>query len=139
MNRRLSRLAARDRRGATAVEFALLAPVFLGMMFFIIEGGRMLYIKQALREVAFATARCMSVSANCSNNGLRQNFARNRAGGYGVDVQASEVTASSNVTCDGNAGQNRIVITIDFRSPASGLLGVMPTTISGTACYPKLS
>ncbi len=56
----LRRLGA-DRRGATAVEFALVAPVLLAMLFGGIEAGRYLWFAAALDHAVGAAARCAEV------------------------------------------------------------------------------
>jgi len=50
-----------DRRGVTAVEFALVAPVFMMFMFLIIDGARIVWTYQTLQEVATNSARCAAL------------------------------------------------------------------------------
>ncbi|GAA3709376.1 hypothetical protein GCM10022268_18330 [Sphingomonas cynarae] len=128
----------RDRRGATAIEFALLAPVFLGMIFSLVEGGRMLWIKQTLAEVAFSTARCMSVSVACDTEAKQKGYALTRAAGYGQTLIAANVVPAPNTTCNGAAGMSQVTITTAFNSPVTGLLPILPSTVSGLGCFPKL-
>jgi Flp pilus assembly protein TadG len=45
------------RRGATAVEMAVVAPVFFLLVFGLVEFGRMVMVKQALAEAARAGCR----------------------------------------------------------------------------------
>jgi Flp pilus assembly protein TadG len=127
-----------DRAGTTAIEFALLAPLFLGMIFSIVEGGRMLWIKQTLAEVAFSTARCMSVSAACNTEAKQKSYALVRAAGYAQKLVAADVVPVSNTTCNGTAGMSQVTITMPFSSPAAGLLPILPPTVSGLGCFPKL-
>jgi Flp pilus assembly protein TadG len=56
--------------GTTAVEFALVAPMFLMLVFGAIEFGRILWTEQALQETAIAGARCMAIAqtTNSSQN-----------------------------------------------------------------------
>lgn len=49
----------RSRNGAAAVEFALVMPVFLLMLFGIEELGRLFWTSHALHETAIATARLL--------------------------------------------------------------------------------
>jgi Flp pilus assembly protein TadG len=53
----LSRRLARDRRGATAVEFAIVAPVFLALTFSILEAGYFFFINSAVDQAAARAAR----------------------------------------------------------------------------------
>ena len=71
----------RCNAGATAVEFALLAPIFFMMLFGLIEFSRMAWTKQTIGDVAYATARCMSVSSSCNTSALQKSYAVSRAAG----------------------------------------------------------
>lgn len=53
----LSRRLARDRRGATAVEFAIVAPVFLALVFSILEAGYFFFVTSAVDQAAARAAR----------------------------------------------------------------------------------
>ncbi|WP_342249310.1 TadE/TadG family type IV pilus assembly protein [Sphingomonas sp. OTU376] len=128
----------RATRGASAVEFALLAPVFLTLLFGIIEGSRMLWLRQTLGEVAFSTVRCMSVSSTCATLQQQQSYALTRASQYGVAITATNLAIKANITCEGNAASNQVSITAPFRSPIAGLISAIPAEITAKACFPKL-
>ncbi len=136
--RHAAAMLARCRRGVTAVEFALVAPVFMMLLFGLIEGGRMLWLKQTLNEVAFSTARCMSVGTDCPTLAQQRAYAVTRAAGYGVTITAADITITANTSCDGNANANRISITERFNSPVLGLLPMLPSTVAAHACFPTL-
>lgn len=127
-----------DRRAATAVEFALLAPVFLSMMFCIIEGSRFLWIRQSLTEVAFSTARCTSVSTDCQTPASRVAYATSRAQSYGQTLTASNVEVTANTTCNATGGMVRVMVSTRFDSPVVGLLPAIPAEVRGMGCYPVL-
>ncbi|MDJ0277988.1 pilus assembly protein [Sphingomonas sp. 2R-10] len=127
-----------DRRGATVVEFALLAPVFLSMLFAIVEGSRFLWIKQSVKEVAFSTARCTSVSADCKTPAARTDYAVGRARTYGQRLVATDVVVTSGTTCNAATGMVKVVISLPFRSPVVGLLPGIPADVTATGCYPLL-
>lgn len=60
------RLAA-DRRGATAVEFALVAPLLLALLFGSVETGRYLWFAAVLDHAVGEAARCPEVvGAGCA-------------------------------------------------------------------------
>jgi len=68
----------RRRGGATAVEFALVAGLFLPLCLGIFDAGLLLWTKGSLQSVASLTARCAAISsANCPN---AQTFAVTSAG-----------------------------------------------------------
>ncbi len=129
---------AADGRAATAIEFALLAPVFLSMMFGIIEGSRFLWIRQSLTEVAFSTARCTSVSTDCDTPTHRAAFATARAQSYGQALTAADIDVTSNTVCNTAPGMVKVMLSTRFDSPAAGLLPAMPTEVHGIGCYPVL-
>jgi len=140
MMRALIARLRRCTRGGTVLEFALLAPIFFGFLFVIIEGGRLLWTKQTLNEVAFSAVRCMSVSSTtCGTNSAVQSYAVSRATRYRIAVTSTNVVPTANVTCDGNASQNKVTITVAFNSPARKLLPRMPTSIVSHACFARLS
>ena len=54
---KLCRLCRRNRRGAAAVEFALVAPIFFLMIFGMIEFGRMVMVQQVITNSSREGAR----------------------------------------------------------------------------------
>ena len=75
----------RDRRGATAVEFALILPPFLLLLLGVVEFGRALWTQSALHFAVEEAARCAGVDAtNCATASQVQNFAVARAAGVGL-------------------------------------------------------
>ena len=56
-----------DRTGASALEFALVVPLFIALMFGVVDLGRYLVTRQELDSLASATARAVVV--NCGQAG----------------------------------------------------------------------
>ncbi|KQR69098.1 TadE family protein [Rhizobium sp. Leaf341] len=56
-----------QRDGATAVEFALIAPVFFAMIFGTIALGIAIWFTAVLNDVASESARCIAVHASTCN------------------------------------------------------------------------
>jgi len=54
----------RSRRGQALVEFALVLPIFLVMLFGVIDGGRFVYMNSVLSQAAREGARVGSVEAS---------------------------------------------------------------------------
>ncbi|MBO9602491.1 MAG: pilus assembly protein [Novosphingobium sp.] len=129
----------RCNAGATAVEFALLAPIFFMMLFGLIEFSRMAWTKQTIGDVAYATARCMSVSSSCNTSTLQKSYAVKRAAGFGITLTNANVTPATNTTCKGYASSNSVTVTVAFHSPAAGLIPGLPTRLSSVACFPYLT
>ncbi|MGY3620603.1 TadE/TadG family type IV pilus assembly protein [Bradyrhizobium sp. USDA 10063] len=69
--RNLLRRFRRDRRGVTAVEFALIAPVFFALLFAIIETAMVFFAGQVLETITQDTAR-MVQTGQAQNSSLSQ-------------------------------------------------------------------
>lgn len=68
------KFSRRDERGATLLEFAIGATVFLTAMFAVLEFGRALWIHNALADAArrgarYATLQCSPSDGGCPNSG----------------------------------------------------------------------
>jgi Flp pilus assembly protein TadG len=61
----------RNRRGSAAVEFALIAPMFIALLFAILETGFMFYASQALETVTQDSAR-MIMTGQAQNAAFTQ-------------------------------------------------------------------
>lgn len=66
--RRLIRRFARHRRGATAVEFAMIAPLFFGSLFAIMETGT-LYLKTTALEAGVEEAKRVTMTGQVAGSG----------------------------------------------------------------------
>lgn len=132
----------RDRRGATAVEFALVAPAMLAMIFLLLEGGRMIWTQQVLQETAFAAARCMALkSSDCTDVSAMPAWAVTRARASGVRIAAGAVhiesnAASNNPLCQNQLGMNGVAITSPFASRIRHILPVAGHGLTASACFP---
>ena len=73
--------ALADRAGATAIEFAILAPLLLTVLIGVIEFGRVLWAQNALEYAVAEAARCMSVDPSlCGTRRETQDFAATSSG-----------------------------------------------------------
>ena len=73
------------RRGATAVEFALVVPVFLAMTIGVVEMGRALWIKATMQHAVELTTRYFMVN-NSATDATLQTYATARLGESGMDT-----------------------------------------------------
>jgi Flp pilus assembly protein TadG len=125
------------RRGATAVEFALVAGVALLLIFAVIELGLLMWTKNALQYTAAAAARCAAMgSPGCTN---AQQYAVTQAGNmvFSGIVQTSDVTVGAATTCHGASGKFQVVtITAGYWAAASLPLPFNGITLQATGCYP---
>ena len=132
----LARLA-RDQVGGSLVEFALVAPTFLMFIFLILDGGRMLFTKQSLNEVATATARCAAVKmTGCETAANAQSWAIAR--GLARDNLQVSTAVVDVVTCNGVANMSRATINTTWKKGSMGLLpqSAVPSTLTSIACFP---
>jgi Flp pilus assembly protein TadG len=144
----LACLAGRD--GTTAVEFALVAPLFLMFVFGSVEFGRLLWTREALQQSAIAGARCMALaqgavqSSPCSASGsysaaTTKTYIQTVANGWGVSLPVSAITVDNNATCASTAGFSEVTIAYTFTSvaPQVVLLPAGGSTLTLTACSPN--
>ncbi|HEX6840158.1 MAG TPA: TadE/TadG family type IV pilus assembly protein [Stellaceae bacterium] len=131
--RLLSRLPARGRDGATALEFALVLPLILAFTFGIIEVGHLMWTLGALNMAVEDAARCVSVSnvptppsTLCDTQAHMQTYAVGRT--LGMTVPASTFTLTT-PACG---------YLVSASLPYQPIVGYIPMafTLTASACYP---
>ena len=130
----------RSQDGAVAVEFAVVALIFITFVLGIMEFSRLLWVKQAVTDVATRAARCATAGdANsataCTNNPEINDFAIAEAASMGIALTRNDVTVNQGVQCNGYSA-NLVDITFDFESPVADLIPGLMQEISVIACYP---
>lgn len=127
----------RDIAGVTAVEFALVAPVFLMFMFLIIDGARMTWTYQALQEVATHSARCAALGVTgCKSSTDVQDYAVARAAASGVKLTTGAVTLTTATTCSSMGGMTKVAISSAYQGATTKLLPSTLTTLNTESCFP---
>ena len=124
MRRRLARSAARDR-GAAAVEFALLLPVLLLLVFGIIDFGRALNAQITLTQAAREGARIAALGESNVVSGTQ-------AAATGLSPVAVTVTSCP---AGAGAGVNAVVKTsysFSFVTPLSAIAGILGSSLGST-------
>lgn len=125
-----------DARGSSITEFAFLGPVFLMMIFLVLEGGRMMFTKQALNELATASARYASLhpTADVATWAKARGLARSR-----LASSAMTVTPTASTTCNGAPGMTKVVIDLTYAKGAMNLLpqSAVPAKLTATGCFPN--
>ena len=130
----------RSQDGAVAIEFAIVALLFISFVLGIFEFSRLLWVKQAVTDVAARAARCATAGdANsataCTNNPEINDFAIAEAASMGILLVRNDVTVGQDVQCNGYRA-NQVDITFDFISPVADLIPGLMKEISVQACYP---
>ena len=129
----------RDRRGATAVEFALVLPVLIAMIVLVIEGSRLLWTQQALQEAASQTARCVAIGSDgCDTLEGAKLYGQRRAARMGIRVETGAISVSTAQKCHDVVDMNKAVIDTPFNSPFGGLIPMFPKRLDAEACFPSL-
>ena len=116
--------------GNVLVEFALIAPVLLLLLFGTIEAGRALWLQNALHYAVQAAARCASINtATCSSLGTIQSYA---ASVSGAQFDASVFSWSGTASC-GNQVSASYPMSLYIPYVGASL------TLTAQACFPKSS
>jgi Flp pilus assembly protein TadG len=147
------RLLAAAREGATAVEFGLVLPMFLMLVFGTIEFGRLLWTKQAMQETAIAGARCMAIAqtknstqntGSCASSGAYSassttTYIQTVASGWGLPTLGIALYPTGNSSAC--TGLSQVTLTSTFNSVVPKLieLGTGGITLTASACYPNNS
>lgn len=127
----------RDRRGVTAVEFALVAPAFMMFMFLIIDGARAVWTYQALQEVATNSARCAALGVTgCKTSSEVKDYAVARAAATGVKLTTGAVTLTASTTCSSVAGMTKVAIASSYQGATTKLLPSSVSMLNTESCFP---
>ena len=115
----------RSARGQSMVEFALVLPLFLLLLFGLIDGGRLVYINNAVAEAAREGARWGSVQGRSQNAGGRDSIRS-----YTVDRMNAVPNPSVSVTCQRNGVTQSVcrtndILVITVQSPVNIITPVL--------------
>jgi Flp pilus assembly protein TadG len=118
-----------DTKGTTAVEFGITAPVFIMVIFGILECGTLLWTKFGLQHGTQMAARCASVNTRiCGSANDIQAYAAQQA--YGLPFPSSVFTAST-PPCGKQVKAN---YTYQF---VSSYFGAPSLTLTAQSCFPN--
>lgn len=122
--------SGKRRRGAVAIEYALILPAVLLFVIGIIDTARLIWTYTTLYRAAEAAARCAAVNTTeCGTAGQIQSYAASQAWGLKIDAGTFTVTtASCGIQVKGSYD-------FTFAIPAfTDTLGTI--SLKATACYP---
>jgi Flp pilus assembly protein TadG len=119
--------AWKDERGTTAVEFAIVGPIFIGLVIGILYLALCLLLVSSLHFAVEDAARCASVRTTvCKDNATTVSYAQSRYFGPGSPTFSGPTVAA--------CGNNLVSGSINYVAQ----LGLTQFTIpiSTSACYP---
>jgi Flp pilus assembly protein TadG len=123
----------KDRRGTSAVEFALTLPVFILMTLGVWQIGHGMWAQFALQHGAQMAARCMAVAAvannptTCTDTASTQSYAASQS--YGFNPSPSIFTVSKPLSNCGNQ------VSADYTVlPVVANLSMFALTLHAQAC-----
>jgi Flp pilus assembly protein TadG len=120
------RRCARARRGASAVEFALVLPACLMLLFGVMEGGRALWLQNALNYAVEQAARCAAIDTNnCGSANQVQAYASTISGSDFPSADFAVATAAC-----GNVVSASYPVQLHIPFVAAAL------TLTAQSCYP---
>jgi Flp pilus assembly protein TadG len=132
----------RDRGGAFAVEFAMIAAVFLPLCLAIFDAGLLMWTKGTLQSAASLTARCAALASPLCTN--PQQFAVTTAGNWVFPniIVVANVTPVPAIVCVAHLSLMMVTITCPYWAgtvlppPLNGrtLTAVAYFPVSGAAC-----
>jgi Flp pilus assembly protein TadG len=142
------RTLGRVQNGATVIEFALVAPMFLALLFGTIEVGRALWAQQALQETAIAGARCMALPQSACASAVTYTYNATRtmtyiqqvANQWGISLPSANITQNNAANCGGTSGFSKVSLAITFQSAVPNLVNIFGgIPLTATACFPNNS
>ena len=116
----------RDASGATAVQFAFILPMFVVVIFGIIESGRVMWLQNALSFAVEGAARCAAIDTkNCGSTAQVQRWAASQSGAAFPASTFTVSTAACGKLVTASYGVN---LFIPYVAPA--------LTLTAQACHP---
>jgi Flp pilus assembly protein TadG len=122
------RAFAGDARGASAVEFAITAPIFCMLLVGIVEGGMLLWAQIGLQHGTQMAARCATIDTSvCGSADQIQSYAAQQS--YGLNPPSSTFSFSA-AACG-----NQVSASYRF-ALISNYFGMPALQIRAQSCFP---
>lgn len=134
MTARRGRLARRlgSERGAVAVEFALVVPLLLILLFSIVSVSRAFQAQATLTAAAREAARTMAIQNDLP---AAKAAAVNTAAAASLPLSNGQVAVTPS-SCAGKPPTQNVTVTIDYQfQPAGSFAGGKAFTITSTAVF----
>jgi hypothetical protein len=126
---------AKDDRASAALEFAVVAPLWMAFVIGVMQVGMLLWVDNMMHDVVDASARCMAIGTTCTDQTSMQNYAMQiTVFSPGFFWQASDFHLNDAAAGACAGGSSQVSITYAYK-----LLYLHPLTISSKSCYPNWS
>lgn len=121
-----------SEKGAAAVEFALVVPLLISLIFGIVLMGAAYNAQITLTQIARAAARSMVIDGNpgTARTAAMVNVVGLTGFSPGTNIQFSSSTCPANTTMTVTATYQ---VPVPFSPPGSTILGSTPITLTGKA------
>ena len=135
--------AITSRRGASALEFALVVTPLTLMIMAAIEFARLQWTRNALQEIAIASARCIGMKASaCGTNGVYDatkstTYIKAEGTAWSVVLGDGNIAVTPGATCQGISGFSQVTLSYTFTSAMLGNASLNSYPIYATACFPN--
>lgn len=117
-----------DRRGTTALEYALILPALLMLILGIMDVGRLVWVQGTLEYATAAAARCAAVNAtDCTTTAQVQAYGVARA--FGMTLATSDFTVTTEACGRRVAASRPFTFVTPWVTPQD-------LTLAASACYP---
>lgn len=114
--------------GTAAIEFAFVGPIFIGLMFAIVQGGLMLWTQMGLQHAVESAARCSAINTStCGTATAIQSYAATQA--YSLNMPASAFSFAK-ASCG-----NQVSASYNY-SFFSQIFSSASVALSASACFP---
>ena len=128
MNRRFLNRFRRNAVGSVVVEFALLLPVYIAMIFGIMEYGRLIWTRNTMEFAAQTAARYGAITSGATNATVAAYALTQLLGISSTGITFTATVAASSVT---------VVGTTSFSSMISAYVPIPTMTVTVTAVFAK--
>lgn len=126
--RAASLASGKRQRGAVAVEYGIILPVFLLLVLGMIDTGRLLWAQTTLDRAVEAAARCGAIdSVNCGTAAQVQQRAVDEA--YGLTIEISAFTVSTQACGVEVSGEYPFKLIVPW-------IARTDLTLRASGCYP---
>jgi Flp pilus assembly protein TadG len=138
---------AKNDRGSAALEFAIVAPIWVTFVVGLMQIGMTFWVNNMMHNMVAATARCMAINVNnpsatqCFDQSSMRTYAQNYAQSTSSQVFDFSASASLLTLSEGGAGcAGGSQVSLSYTMPQN-ILFFFPTviTLDFSSCYPNWS